>query len=106
MSIKIVNIRSKEPYDFYLGRENKTYRVKHSIFANPYVIGKDGDRAEVIEKYKTYFLDRVEKDPKFRNAALKLNNSTCACWCNFPHEDCHLRIISEWIEDYLTTNPF
>lgn len=37
-----------EPYDIYIGRP--------SIYGNPFQIGKDGTREEVIQKHKNYIL--------------------------------------------------
>lgn len=105
MSISIINIKSGKPFDVYCGRKNKTYGVEESIFANPFVIGKHGDRAQVIKQYQTYFYDRIEKDMDFKNEVLKLKNKTLACWCNYPREDCHLRIIKEYLE-LLMQNAF
>lgn len=42
MITKVVNLY-KEPYDVYIGRG--------SPWGNPFVIGKDGDRKECIDKY-------------------------------------------------------
>lgn len=38
----------------YIGRYNSTYNLKKSVLANPYHIGKDGNRNEVIEKYRKW----------------------------------------------------
>jgi len=43
--MKVVNLR-KEKYTHYIGRG--------SIFGNPYKIGKDGTREEVIHKYEQW----------------------------------------------------
>lgn len=48
--MKVVNKR-KELWNIYIGRG--------SIFGNPFVIGKDGTREEVIDQYKNY-LSRPE----------------------------------------------
>ena len=45
METKVVN-KYKESYDVYIGRG--------SIWGNPFIIGKDGDRDEVIKKYEDY----------------------------------------------------
>lgn len=51
--IKIVHCK-KETYQVYCGRP--------SIYGNNYVIGKDGDRAQVIAKYKKDFDKRIIED--------------------------------------------
>lgn len=45
--ISLVNIHHKVPYDVYIARPYKGLL----ILGNPYVIGKDGTREEVIVKY-------------------------------------------------------
>jgi hypothetical protein len=48
MKTRVVNLR-KEPYDIYIGRPSK--------WGNPFLIGKDGTREEVIKKYKDWFME-------------------------------------------------
>jgi hypothetical protein len=49
--MKVVHCK-KEPYDIYIGRPSK--------WGNPFLIGKDGSRDEVIEKYRKYILNKPE----------------------------------------------
>lgn len=51
MKTKVVNIDTSA-YDVYIGRASK--------WGNPFVIGTDGDRTKVIEKYKFYLLRNRE----------------------------------------------
>jgi hypothetical protein len=44
---RVVNIR-REPYDVFIGRPSK--------WGNPFVIGRDGTREEVIKKYADWFM--------------------------------------------------
>lgn len=46
----VVNLRTSD-YDIYIGRP--------SVWGNPFTIGKDGTRKEVIEKYRLWFNHRV-----------------------------------------------
>ena len=86
--MKVVN-RRKEKYTHYIGRG--------SIFGNPFVIGKDGNRQQVIEKYEKYLvnntivLDAIYKLPK---------DAILGCFCvetsiNFIRKNkrCHGEII-------------
>ncbi len=84
---RVVN-KNKEPFDHYCGRP--------SIFGNPFVIGKDGTRDEVIEKYRVYFYDRIRIDANFRSEVLKLKDKTLGCFCK-PLA-CHLDIIAEYLD--------
>lgn len=85
---KVVNLR-KEKYDIYCGRP--------SIFGNPFIIGKDGTRTEVINKYKEYFYNKILLDKEFKIEVLKLKNKTLGCFCK-PLK-CHLDIIVEYLEN-------
>ena len=77
----------KEPYDVYIGRPGK--------WGNPFVIGKDGDREEVISKYEAYVMSR----PDLIAALPELVGKVLGCWCR-PHA-CHGDILAKMIEDEL-----
>lgn len=69
MANKLVVHCKRQPYDVYIGRP--------SIWGNPFVIGKDGTRAEVIEKYREYVLSN-----KYLMARIgDLKGKTLGCWC-------------------------
>lgn len=78
----------KESYDVYIGRP--------SIFGNPYTIGKDGDREEVLVAYQVYFDKRIESDKEFRDAVEQLKGKRLGCWCK-PLA-CHGDIIAEYLD--------
>lgn len=85
----------------YIGRPKYN---QHWGFGNPFVIGKDGNRAEVILKFKNW-LENSSKDshpdatPERRdwiiNNLYKIKSEDLICWCNYPKEDCHGRILIE-----------
>ena len=75
---KVVHLR-KASYDKYIGRP--------SILGNPFEIGKDGTRKEVIRKFKEYAVERLKSDRMFRKAILDCEGKTIACWCK--PQDCH-----------------
>ena len=81
----VVNLR-KEKHDAYIGRG--------SIFGNPFYIGKDGNREQVIEKYKKYFEKKLE-DNRFRHEVLKLKGKVLGCYCK-PLA-CHGDVIAEYL---------
>ena len=60
MSPLVINLKHKSPYDIYIGRENKSYGLEASPFANPFIIGKHGTREEVIEKYRLWINSQPE----------------------------------------------
>lgn len=77
--MKVVN-RYKENYNVYIGRG--------SIFGNPFVIGKDGNREEVIKKYEIW----VRKNPTQLQLIKDLpEKSILGCFCK--PKACHGDII-------------
>ncbi len=71
---KVVHCK-EESYDVYIGRPSK--------WGNPYKIGKDGTREEVIEKYRQY----IFMNPQLRRELSELKCRTLGCWCH--PESCH-----------------
>lgn len=93
MPIKVVNIK-KGPCGIYIGRG--------SVYGNPYIIGRDGDRSEVLRKFKEYFYGRLASDKQFKEAVewLRGKDITLGCYCSpLP---CHGDIILEYLEKGLT----
>lgn len=84
---KVVHCK-KEKYDVYIGRP--------SIFGNPFLIGKDGDRIDVIKKYRDYFLHRIKTDENFYHAVCELKDKTLGCFCK-PLL-CHGDVIIDYLE--------
>jgi Domain of unknown function (DUF4326) len=82
MQMKRVHCK-KEKYDLYCGRP--------SPYRNPFVIGKDGTREEVIKKFREYVLHT----PKLLEAIYNLDNSLIlGCWCD-ADQACHCDVIIE-----------
>ena len=84
----IVNIK-RNKCDVYIGRG--------SPFGNPFRIGDDGDRVQVLAKYRTYFKRRLT-DQSFRDKVLSLKGKVLGCWCK-PLL-CHGDVIVEYLETY------
>jgi len=81
---KVVNLR-KEKYDAYIGRGSK--------WGNRFVIGKDGDRAEVIKKYREWILDNKE----LLNSLHELKGKVLGCFCK-PLA-CHGDVLAELVNE-------
>lgn len=69
----VVNIHPTGEYDVYIGRS--------SPFGNPYHIGRDGTREQVIDRYRNYFQDRVRREPDFRALLENLRGKRLGCHC-------------------------
>jgi hypothetical protein len=71
----------KAPFDVYIGRPSK--------WGNPFVIGKDGGRDEVIQKYKEWILTQQH----LLDDLHELKGKTLGCWCS-PLR-CHGEVLLE-----------
>ena len=71
----------KNPYDVYIGRPGK--------WGNPFTIGKDGTREEVILKYENWIKTR----PHLIAALPELKGKILGCWCS--PQACHGDILSQ-----------
>jgi len=58
------------PGTVYIGRPSK--------WGNPFNIGRDGTREEVIQKYESYLL----MDNKLMNDLHELKGKDLVCWCS------------------------
>jgi len=68
-------------YDVYIGRPSK--------WGNPFSIGKDGDRDEVIAKYRAW----IQTQPELMKALPELKDKILGCWC--APQACHGNILAE-----------
>jgi len=68
-------------YDVYIGRP--------SIWGNPFTIGRDGDREEVVEKYRQWVLQQ----PQLMARLPELQGKRLGCWCT--PQLCHGEVLAE-----------
>jgi hypothetical protein len=61
-------------------------------FGNPFVIGLDGTRTEVLEKFEEYWL--AKPDRFLVLARKRLRGQILICWC-YPRR-CHCDFLAEW----------
>lgn len=72
----------KAPYDVLVDRSTE--------WGNPFRIGRDGTRAEVLLKYRKW----LPEHPEIIEAAKEqLRGKTLGCWC--APEACHADILAE-----------
>ncbi len=64
-----------------------------TIWGNPFVVGRHGNRAEVIEKYRVWIL----KQPNLLSQLYHLKGKRLGCWC--APEPCHGDVLVELIEE-------
>ena len=84
MTTIVVN-KYKKKFDIYIGRG--------SIWGNPFKIGPDGSRQEVIEKYRQYILKR----PLLISQLHHLKDKRLGCFC--APQACHGDVLVQLIEE-------
>jgi len=82
---KVLNARKvskrSSATQLYIGRPSK--------WGNPFVIGRDGSRAEVIAKYRAW----IVAQPALMNALDELRGRDLICWC--APLACHGDVLTE-----------
>ena len=101
-----VDDMANHPDAIYIGRAVSRRKLKATRWANPYHIGKDGDRAEVIAKYRKRVDKQMRTGPASTTHSLrKLAGKPLACWCRHDGEErtddnvCHGDVLVELIEE-------
>ncbi len=93
----------KAPYDIYCGRPAQRQFAINWGFGNPFVIGVDGDRAEVINKFKIWLttgdnggniVATEERRQWILNNLPTLVGKTLGCFCH-EDQDCHCDVLIE-----------
>ncbi len=74
----------------HLRRESFDVRIDRATkWGNPFVIGRDGDRAEVIAKYREW----IAEQPELLAALPELRGKRLGCWC--APEPCHGDVLAD-----------
>jgi hypothetical protein len=89
----VINIKN-EKREFY-DTSCDVYIGRPGPFGNPFRIGPDGDREQVIAKYRTWFYNKL-KDEAFRGSVEALKGKRLLCWCK--PDACHGDVIVEYLE--------
>lgn len=120
-NVKVKYIRPKykclkdwmdDPNNAYIGRagvvfiDKKRFPVDQSTWANPFKIGRDGNRDQVISKYKEYIEKRIENEPELKKELMDLEGKRLGCWCVSPESSecenklvCHGQILVQLCRD-------
>jgi hypothetical protein len=85
---------ARDPYDVYIGRG------RECLYGNPWEIGPDGTREEVIERYETWlrhgdtFGHPMATEARRRailDSLWQLRGKSLGCWC--APERCHGEVL-------------
>lgn len=84
---RVVN-KYKEEYDVYIGRG--------SLWGNPFKIGADGTREEVIERFRLYLWEQIKAGRISKEQLLGLEGKRLGCFC--APQACHGDIIVKAVQ--------
>ena len=76
----VVNIKRGDSYDVYCGRPG--------LWGNPFVLGRDGDRATVIAKHARW----IQTQPQLLARLLELKGKRLGCYC--APKPCHCNTLA------------
>lgn len=76
-------------YDVYIGRGGP--------WGNPFEIGRDGSRAEVIAKYRVWIMSDDRVAVALRANLHKLQGQVLGCWC--APLPCHGDVLAELADE-------
>lgn len=82
--MKVVNIETSPDYDVYIGRPG--------FWGNPFKIGKDGDRDDVLKMYREW----LPRQPELLRRLPELKGKTLGCYCK--PEACHGDVLIEFVD--------
>jgi hypothetical protein len=89
---RVLNLHRDELGDcVYVGRASPWRGLPESPFGNPFKEGRDGTRAKVIEKYRSWLLGR----PEILQRLFELRGRRLACWCK--PKACHGDVLIELV---------
>ena len=85
MATTVVHYK-KDKYDVLIDRTTP--------WGNPFVIGVDGNRSEVITKYMQYLAENPEL---YERAKVELKDKVLGCWCK--PQPCHGDILAALVNE-------
>ena len=94
LETRVVNLY-KEPYDTYIGRPRKG---EESIWHNPFIVGKDGERGECVKLYEPYIREKLERGEIPLKELKKLKGKRLGCFCK--PQDCHGDVLVKLVKEY------
>jgi hypothetical protein len=83
-------LQDRDPRLVYCGRANVRFGLTESRWHNPFRIGPDGTRDEVIGKFEEYLM----ADEALMEMLPSLRGKILVCWCK--PESCHCEVLTHW----------
>jgi hypothetical protein len=89
---RVINLhRDRPPGEGYM------YVGRPSEWGNPFVIGRDGDRANVIRLYTDMLRFRALGGKEWKGKLRGLKGKVLGCFC--APEPCHADILAKWADE-------
>lgn len=85
--IRVVHCK-RDSFDVYIGRGSK--------WGNPFRIGPDGSREQVIRKYEAWLMTQSD----LLEALPELEGKVLACWC--APKPCHGDVLARLVRERVT----
>jgi len=105
-SVKVIHVKDIKEGDFFCGRESSFHRKKGikdaTVLGNPYFMADEGQRENVIFRYKKWLIEKMEKEGPVATAVGEIarvsqySEVRLACFCS--PKSCHCDVIKEMIE--------
>ena len=99
----MIHVENKKFFPYYPEAPTHIYIGRPSVLGNPYRIGVNGTREEVIEKYTTWFRYQLEYNHhvvseirRLREVHLEYPNLYLICWC--APLACHGHVIASVLD--------
>jgi Schitoviridae RNA polymerase len=93
LTTRVINIKSKESYDVYIGNQVRFHPQKYpqSIWGNPYKVKRYG-REKAIQLYR----EKLLASPLLLSQLHQLRDKTLGCWCK--PDKCHGDVLVELVD--------
>jgi len=78
-------------YDVYIGRGRDPRTGEPGRWGNPFRVGHDGDRDEVIDRYRRWLWERIKAGEIDLAELLALHGKALGCWC--APQPCHGEVL-------------
>lgn len=106
MKGRVVHVNDGVPGAVYIGRAMPSRGLRASPIANPYRIGKEGDRGTVIALYRGWLWMHLRREfaATIAGAVIACRGKPLACWCRHdgepkaPANACHGDVIIDLLE--------
>jgi len=86
----VANLHRGQKYDVYVGRPRAGQSTSSAPWGNPFVLGQDGNREQVIAKYREWLPQQAE----LMRRLPELKGKVLGCFC--APLPCHADVLAEF----------